>query len=60
VDIIGAICFLVPRTTVFGALLVLSIMLATIGATLAQVPRAATNPIQVIMPQILPEKIYEI
>jgi len=60
VDVIGAFCFLVPRTTTFGALLVLSIMLATIGATPAQVTRAATNPIQVIMPCLSAERIYEI
>jgi uncharacterized membrane protein YphA (DoxX/SURF4 family) len=59
-DIIGAVCFLLPRMIVIGALFLLGVMLVTIGATIAQLGHDASNPVQTRMPPILVERIYAI
>jgi putative oxidoreductase len=42
-EIFGALCFFLPRAIVFGALLVLSLTLISVGATIAQMARTAPN-----------------
>jgi putative oxidoreductase len=43
VEIVGALCFFLPRAVVFGALLVLSLTLISVDATIAQMARTAPN-----------------
>jgi putative oxidoreductase len=43
VEIVGALCFCLPRTVVFGAVLILSLTLISVGATIAQMAGATPN-----------------
>jgi uncharacterized membrane protein len=42
-EIVGALCFFLPRTVVFGAVLILSMTLISVGATIAQMAGATPN-----------------
>lgn len=61
VEIVGALCFFLPRTVVFGAVLILSATLISVGATIAQMARAAPNSsVLIITPHISVPTIYQI
>jgi putative oxidoreductase len=58
-EIIGGLCLFIPRTAVYGAVLLSWLMLGAMGATIAHVARVAVTPPppsapQMTIPTVLP------
>src|ERR1700719_2643911 len=60
VEIVSAICFFLPRTVVFGAVLILSLTLISVGATIAHMAGGTPNSSVLInTPRISVPTIYQ-
>jgi putative oxidoreductase len=59
-EILGGLCLFVPRTAVYGAVLLSWLMLGAVGATIAHVGRVALTPPPPSAPQITVPTVFPV